>query len=222
MKTTMKFMMLAFMALAISITSCSKDEGPQGPIGAQGIQGEQGTAGPEGPAGQDGEALGVPGPAGTNGTDGTNGTNGADGNANVIASDWTALNFSASWDGSNEASFLISDANITQEVIDSYALLSYVRFTSSSTSASSVPFISLGSAYEIHDSMILGQYRAFAIVNDIVARPTPPTNHSVRYVLIASSSLSGRGNGPSLQKMQKNGIDINNYEQVMDYLGLDY
>ena len=245
MKTRLRFLMYGLFALAVTITSCEK-EGVQGPIGPAGTMGEQGNAGPTGPAGEDGEALGVPGPqgsqgesgatgpageagpagstgpAGANGSNGTNGAAGEDGNANVIASTWTNLNFPSNWDTNNEARFEFSDANITQQVIDSYALLSYVKFTGANTSASSVPFVSPGSTYEIHDSMLLGDYVAFAIVNDIVSRPTPPTNHQVRYVLIAPSNLSGKSNEPSLEKMQKDGIDTENYKEVMDYLGLDY
>ncbi len=243
---------LTAMFFTISSCSKDGDIGPIGLNGPQGEQGIQGQQGEQGPAGEDGEALGVPGaqgeqgPAGadgTNGTDGINGTDGAngtdgvdgtdgangtdgndgeDGNANVIASSWTNLNFPSSWDTNNEARFELSDVNITQEVIDSYALLSYVKFTSTDIAASSVPFISIGKQYEIHDSMLVGEYVAFAIVNDKVARPTPPTNHQVRYVLIAPSSLSGKSNAPSLEKMQKDGIDTGNYKEVMDYLGLDH
>ncbi|WP_339840297.1 hypothetical protein [uncultured Maribacter sp.] len=230
MKTTMNFITCVIMVFAITLTSCSKD-GDIGPIGLTGAQGEQGIQGEQGPTGEDGEALGVPGaqgetgatgPAGPAGENGTDGVNGQDGNANVIASSWTNLDFPNSWNSNNEARFELSDTNITQEVINSYALLSYVKFTSANTTASSVPFVSLGKQYEIHDSMAVGQYVALAIVNDKVARPTPPTNLQVRYVLIAPSSLSGKNNAPSLEKMEKDGIDTGNYKEVMDYLGLDY
>lgn len=199
MKTTMKLLGLALITLCLTLTSCVKD-GEDGEDGAMGTAGEQGIAG----------------------TDGSNGTDGIDGNANVIASDWTSLSFPSTWDANDEARFTFSDINITQDVIDSYALLSYVKLTGSSTAASSVPFISLANKYEIHDAMSVGQYIAFAIVNDIVAQPTPPTDHEVRYVLIASSSLSGKNNAPSLEKMKENGIKTNNYKDVMDYLGLEY
>lgn len=234
----MKFMTLVFMATAMILISCDKDEveGPIGPPGPQGEQGIQGPEGPQGPAGEDGEALGVPGPQGpagppgadgadgtngTDGADGANGADGADGNANVIASSWTNLSFPSNWDGNNEARFELPDARITQEVIDSYALLSYVKFSSNSTSASSVPFVSLGGTYEIHDAMSVGEYVAFAIGYDLGARPSPPANHQVRYVLIAPSSLSGKNNAPSLEKMKLDGVNTGNYYEVMDYLGLD-
>jgi hypothetical protein len=242
MKIRFIFLSCVLFALVVTISSCEK-EGVQGLIGPTGATGEQGITGPEGPKGEAGEALGVPGPQGNqgepgatgetgtagangiNGIDGvagTDGTNGADGNANVIASDWTSLNFSSTWDGNDEARFELSDANITQTVIDSYALLSYVRFSSVTVAASSVPFISLGKQYEVHYSVMLGEYVAFAIVNDKIARPTPPTNLEVRYVLIAPSSLVGKNDSPSLKQVQRDNIDISSYEDVMDYLGLDY
>ncbi len=195
--------------------------GEQGEQGADGTNGTDGINGTDGANGTDG-TDGVDGTNGINGTNGTDGSDGEDGNANVIASSWTNLNFPSSWNTNNEARFELSDVNITQEVIDSYALLSYVKFTSTNIAASSFPFVSLGKQYEIHDSMMVGEYVAFAIVNDKVARPTPPTNHQVRYVLIAPSSLSGKSNAPTLEKMQKDGIDTGNYKEVMDYLGLDH
>ena len=192
---------LFLMALgAVLVLSCSGEDGEDGAIGP----------------------MGTPGLNGIDGEDGTNGTNGEDGNANVIASDWTDIDFPASWDGNDEARFDITDSNITQEVIDSYALLGYTRFSSSTTAASAMPFVSLGQQYEIYNSMQVGEYTAFAIVNDIVARPVPPTNHQVRYILIAPSAVSGKTNSPSLEKMKEDGIDATNYTAVMDYLGLAY
>lgn len=200
MKTSMKLFGLVIMAFSLVLTSC---DGEDGEDGAMGLQGEQGIAG-------------------VDGEDGANGENGEDGNANVIASSWTVINFPNSWDATNEARFEISDSSITQDVIDSYALLSFIRFTGSNTSAVSTPFISLASRYEIHDSMSIGEYATFAIVNDIGAQPEPPTNHEVRYVLIAPTNLSGKSDAPSLEKMQEIGIKTSNYRDVMDYLGLEY
>ena len=56
MKTKMKFMAHALVALAFVVTSCSK-EGDVGPIGPQGPQGEQGIQGPEGREGPPGRTL---------------------------------------------------------------------------------------------------------------------------------------------------------------------
>jgi hypothetical protein len=196
-KVVFNFRILSIIFGALLILSCKGDPGDDGAIGPQG-------------------------PAGVDGVDGIDGVDGSDGNANVMASDWLDLTFPANWDGVNEARFEHVDANITQEVIDSYALLSYVRFSTATTAASSVPFVSLNSTYEIHDSMLLGKFVAFAIGNDLASQPNPPTNLSVRYVLIAPSSLAGKTDQPSLESMKKAGIDLNDYEAVMDHIGLDY
>ncbi|MFK7811492.1 MAG: hypothetical protein AB8B59_03305 [Maribacter sp.] len=198
MKITIKSILRIGLGLCLLISSCTK--GDQGDQGIPGVTGQDGIAG----------------------TNGTNGTDGEDGNANVIASDWVSLDFAASWDGNDEASFDITDSNITQEVIDSYALLGYTRFSSSTTTASAMPFISLGRQYEINNSMQVGAYSALALVNDRVARPSPPTNHQVRYILIAPSNISGKSSMPSLAKMKKDGVNTNDYTAVMDYFGLDY
>lgn len=195
MKTIMRLLILLIFGLSLMTISCKK--------------GDQGDPG-------------IPGVAGQDGMDGINGANGADGNANVIASNWTNLAFPSSWDGNDEASFDIADSNITQEVIDSYALLGYTRFSSASTAASAMPFVSLGQQYEINNSMQVGAYTAFALVNERAAIPTPPTNHQVRYILIAPSNISGKSSAPSLAKMKKEGINTTDYKAVIEYLGLDY
>ena len=201
MKTTILSLKLFVLALAtLLVLSCSGEDGEDGAIGP----------------------MGTPGIDGVDGEDGQIGANGVDGNANVIASAWTDIDFPANWDGNDEASFDVTDTNITQEVVDSYALLGYTRFSSSTTAASAIPFVSIGQQYEIYNSMQVGKYTAFAIVNDRVARPAPPTNHQVRYILIAPSAVSGKTNSPSLEKMKEDGIDTTNYTAVMDYLGLAY
>ena len=196
MKITIKLILLIAIVLNFTATSCVKgDKGDPGINGVDGIAGQNGT----------------------------NGANGTDGNANVIASGWTDINFSASWDGNDEASFVIADENITEEVVDTYALLGFTRFSSSSsTSASAMPFISLGQQYEIHNAMRVGNYVVNAFVNDEIARPVPPTNHQVRYVLIAPSSTTGKSSTPSLEQMKSDGVNVNNYKEVMDYFGLEH
>ncbi len=61
MKTTIKMLLFVSM-IALSIISCTK-EGPIGPVG----------------------------PAGSDRVDGTNGMDGADGSAEVLYSEWTAI-----------------------------------------------------------------------------------------------------------------------------------
>ncbi len=58
MKTSkLYFFVIAFLALSISMISCSGDDGEAGLIGPKGDQGEQGVAGPVGPAGDDGSQM---------------------------------------------------------------------------------------------------------------------------------------------------------------------
>ncbi|MBI9056321.1 MAG: collagen-like protein [Labilibaculum sp.] len=58
MKTSkLYFFVVAFLALSISMVSCSGDDGEAGLIGPKGDQGEQGVAGPVGPAGDDGSQM---------------------------------------------------------------------------------------------------------------------------------------------------------------------
>jgi len=119
MKTTIKFLSTGLMIIALALTSCTKDS-VEGAIGPQGPKGEQGIQGEPGPAGQDGEAQGVPGPAGPAGADGTDG---ADGNANVMASEWIPVGFSAT--PFTQSTFRIEDPLLTEEVVNSSLILVY-------------------------------------------------------------------------------------------------
>ncbi|MDM8159008.1 hypothetical protein QUH73_04155 [Labilibaculum sp. K2S] len=71
MKTSkLYFFAVAFMALSISMVSCSGDDGEAGLLGPKGDKGEQGVAGEVGPAGTDGSIIysGEGEPAATVGT----------------------------------------------------------------------------------------------------------------------------------------------------------
>ncbi|MUP36455.1 collagen-like triple helix repeat-containing protein [Labilibaculum euxinus] len=58
MKTSkLYFFAVAFMALSISMVSCSGDDGEAGLLGPKGDKGEQGAAGEVGPAGTDGSII---------------------------------------------------------------------------------------------------------------------------------------------------------------------
>ncbi|WP_273568793.1 hypothetical protein [Maribacter halichondriae] len=105
MRTRMKIAKRLFSVLFIAclITACSKD-GNDGAIGPQGPQGEQGPAGPQGSDGADGET----------------------GTANVIFSPWITSGFNEPIATEN-ANFSIDAPEITQEVIDSGAILVYGR-----------------------------------------------------------------------------------------------
>jgi len=84
-----------------------------GLTGFTACEGDQGEMGPAGINGQDGR-------------DGVDGQDGEDGNANVISIPWTDVTFGGfgiirrQW-------FEIDDTRITQEVLDNYAVLGFIK-----------------------------------------------------------------------------------------------
>ncbi|WP_430424106.1 hypothetical protein [Maribacter litoralis] len=244
MKTTTNFIKCAILIFAISFTSCSKDGdiGPIGPQGEQGIQGEQGEQGEQGPAGEDGEALGVPGPqgeqgeqgetgpAGEDGTDGTDGTNGEDGedgedgNANVVASSWLVADFPDNYSYS-AATVTISDSRITQDVLNNYTVLGYFSFSDTFSEVYAIPFTEpLFRSFTMEQKMSIGEYKITEMGNPDTVGTIDPTDGFVRYLLIAPSYISfksGENNMYTISGMKENGVNLSNYHEVMNYLGLE-
>jgi len=230
MKTTMNFITCVIMAFAITLTSCSKD----GDIGPIGPSGQQGLVGPEGPAGQDGEdgeALGVPGPQGEPGAtgpageDGTNGTDGEDGNANVIASSWLVADFPDDYSFS-AATVTISDSRITQDVLNNYTVLGYFSISDSYSEVYAIPFTEpLFRSFTMEQRMAIGEYKITEMGNPDTVGTLDPIDGFVRYVLIAPYELSlktGDSNKHTINVMKENGVNLSNYHEVMDYLGMNY
>ena len=195
MKTRMRFMVSIFMVLCIAFASCTKEEsvGPAGPVG------------PEGPVGATGVA-------------GTNGTDGADGNVNVISSGWVEMDFGTEWIVgtffNTYASDEITDSRITEEVHASYVMLSYIKNTNGNI-ASSLPIdYTILNDVTVESFFKIGSITVQASKNSDGGSDVPPTNKSVRYVLIAPSDVAGKSTE----------IDYSNmtYEEVMDYHGLAY
>lgn len=122
MKTTMKFLLFGMMAIAISISSCSKD-------------GATGAAGPAGIAGINGQD-------GADGTDGTNGSDGADGNANVQTFTFDTSSLSGEF-------FNLAFTELTQEVLDNDALLFYIKGTDLANVYYPIPGISHNDILEV-------------------------------------------------------------------------
>lgn len=216
MKKSMKFLVFGLMAMAISISSCSKDgeTGPIGPAGAQGIQGEQGPEGPQGPAGVDGEAQGVPGPAGADGTDGTDGQ---DGNANVET---------FTLDISSESGLFWGLAlnELTQDVIENDAILFYMKRTFGG-SYYPVPGISLDDRIEVEltaSTINLWFYNR----TDGAPNTIPAGRYELLKVVIIESNSTTSGKQTTTENIQDElkdaGVDINDYEAVMDYFGQDH
>ena len=248
MKKTMKTFVYGFMALSITITSCSKD-GDIGPIGPQGPQGEQGPVGPQGPAGEDGEALGVPGPqgeqgeqgpagpagpagpqgetgdtgpAGPTGPAGADGADGADGNANV-----TTYTFDMSSESGNTIPIRVSA--LTQDVVDNDLIIGYLRNSQSNTYyaiPASVWPNGTGGFYDIAVDITVGTYWVnFYQVGTQTFNPISSVELGDLKVVIAesTSTVAGRSQRRARrEELKANGVNVNDYYAVMDYFGLNY
>jgi len=196
MKTSISKLMYVFLLMVIAaFTSC------------------KGEIGPIGPTGEDGKD-------GINGINGEDGEDGEDGNANVIASDWITPSWSAT--NSTYGEFINDEANITTDFMDSGVLLSYVDFTGLKQYIYALPFtFQDGGTVSINFNMQEGQIKWwFASDHNY----TPNSNAKFRYVLIPSSTTNKSENPQQeiINNLDKAGIDINNYYQVIDYLNLDF
>jgi hypothetical protein len=160
-------------------------------------------------------AQGATGPAGQ---DGTNGQDGEDGNANVLAVTFA----SPAWNGSNIS---LTVPEITQDVFDNGAVLGYVKFANINSIFYPVPggvFPSIPS-FVIRTFIEVGAYELRAVEWDGTTHGTPENIEEVKLIIIESSSTIAKSSKINVQDQLKNaGVDINNYNEVMDYYGLDY
>lgn len=204
MKTNVKLLVYAIMALAITITSCSKDTevGPIGPKGEQGIQGSEGSEGP----------------AGTNGTNGSNGADGEDGNANVYFSDkffpeWNDLN------GSRYKRMIITNPNFTKVTQGGVAV--FVYWTTNNGTTFVLPY----SRYNSDGTLLLSrsfylrgnnelflETRKFG--SDFVPTETDGqvgdiTYNRIRYIIVPSGNLAA-----------KSQLNYSNYDEVKNYYNI--
>ena len=199
MKTTKKLMYVILIAVIAAFASCKGEIGPAGPAGADGADG----------------------------TDGIAGTDGTDGNANVQ----TYIYNNPAWGISSGMNIDMTDI-LTDTVISTDAILTYVKHTG------------YGSIYSIPGSVWNGNYRDYAVflnTNDLqivsLEMDGGFTSNAnlwavdwVKVVIIESTNTTIIDAGTkSLNNKQaiyyeldKAGVDINNYYQVMDYYGLEY
>ncbi len=159
--------------------------------------------------------IGPAGPAGADGKDGV------DGNANVIASSWITPEWSAS--DTTIAEFIYDDNEITADILNNGVVLSYVDWYGDLSQVHSLPLTYVYSGYNINYNVTssVGHIRWWFIS---LTSYTPPETLKFRYVIIPSTSVSKSGNSQQeiLYNLDRAGIDIKNYYQVMDYFGLDY
>jgi hypothetical protein len=195
MKTIAKIKYVLFIAVVATFVSCKGEIGPAGPVG---------------PAGADG----------TDGINGTNGTDGQDGNANVTASAW----ITPTWTATNAlyGEFVYDEAAITTDFMNTGVVLSYTDWTGQGSFIYALPYsFQDGGTVSINFNMQAGQIRWWFSADH---NYTPNSGAKMRYVLIPSSNTNKSVNPQQeiLYNLDKAGIDINNYYQVMDYYGLEY
>ncbi len=164
--------------------------------------------------------MGPAGPAGADGTDGINGTDGQDGNANVTASPWITPTWSAT--SATYGNFTYSDTAFTADILSTAAVLSYLDWLGDSTNIYTVPFTyGTSNIISYNFNLLLGKIRWFYYAQSAII---PPVNMRLRYVIIPSTTANKSANPQQeiLYNLDRAGVDVNNYYQVMDYYGLEY
>ncbi|MFK7811486.1 MAG: hypothetical protein AB8B59_03275 [Maribacter sp.] len=207
MKTTLKFFTLVCMAMAISLTSCTK-EGPQGPIGPSGAAGIDGEDGTNGTNGNDG----------INGTNGTNGTDGQDGNANVnsVKFDITAA---------SGTSYQLTANPLTGSIVEEGVVLAYVRAGNSWYQVPNQRIFTNGFALIDIASEFVANGNSYFFVLRFLRDGSPLTIGAgdldeLRIVTIPSTSSSGKSaNMSELDRLYDAGVDLSDYHQVIQYYG---
>ena len=161
------------------------------------------------------------GPVGPAGADGVDGTDGVDGNANVTASAWITPTWSAT--NTTYGTFDYSDAAITSDIMSSGVVLSYADWTGLGQFIYALPFSyddSSSGIVSINFSIIPGGIEWwYSAESDF----TPNTNGKLRYVIIPASNSSKSLNPQQeiLYKLDKAGVDVNNYYQVCAYFDIE-
>lgn len=209
MKTSRLFMCL-LMVFAITLASCSTD----GEDGMDGAPGAQGTAGQDGQDGQDGE----------------------DGNANVISSGWVEYD-TAVWEevsnsfGIDQRLYPVPAPEVTQEVADNGFVAMYTRFVITETDTYALPFTE-----NITGADPVGQELSLLIAPELlnirminVSGTGDPGTFggegiaAYRYIIIPSDE-GGRqlSSSESIKAYYKEiGLDLSDYNAVMDYFDLE-
>ena len=200
-RTFSKLIYVLLFLAAAGLVSCEGDEGPMGPQGPAGPQGEQG-------------------PPGADGADG------ADGNANVTIISlpnsevtWT----SGSYLGRTSNVFTLTTEEVNQDIIDHGIVLGY--FNLFGTAWYSLPFTWENAAgtsrqYLLHtyalNSITLYAYETTGVLS--------PGVSEYRFMLITGNNVSTKSSEGKgiLSEMEKAGVDVNNYYELMDYFGIDY
>ena len=160
--------------------------------------GEDGAIGPQG----------IEGPAGIDGTDGADGADGADGqdgNANVVSVLVSGVSIIT---GTNTVAL----PELTQDIFDTGVVFGYVTVSGNTSRWESIPVV-IGGSVVLDITEIQ--------VGNVILDSTFDQVLDFRFVVVSGTSSTGKNSKSSiLQGLKDAGVDINNYDQVMDYFGL--
>lgn len=170
---------------------------------------------------------------GIDGIDGATGSAGQDGNANVIYSEWIEYD-STNWEayvveyGVGTRKYPITVSNLTEEIVNHGVVLFYSKLSGTGDTVYALPFShnlttglqNLSHTYE------LSKITLRMINHDGVGDPGifgGPSSY--RYILIEGSTPEVKRTGDSQQtiytELKNAGIDINIYNEVLDYYGIN-
>ncbi|WP_127022320.1 collagen-like protein [Flagellimonas beolgyonensis] len=203
-----KYLQLILIALVVSVNnvSCTGDtgeQGPQGPQGAQGIQGEQGPQGEQGEQGAQGEQ----------GEQGPQGEQGQDGNANVKKLIIDTSQFSGN-------QWKIDVPEFTIDLIQNNSFMFYLDiggiyyFIPGTISTDPVLDVAVA-MYE--GKLIINFYDANKIGFDFPANIV----QNITIIIAEASTLSSKlGKTDIIKNLEIKGVDVYNYDEVMDFFNL--
>ena len=177
------------------------------------------------------------GAVGPQGSAGKDGVDGQDGNANVVSSDWftpSSYTLSTGFGGIKLLEHDQEATEITQEIIDSGAVLVYGKLNGYISSVWPKDQVALLPIMLTYGSIPhIDTWLAILSEGNIKIRYTNNNNthnsitasYSFRYIVIpSSSSSSGKMSDNSFESIANYhanaGIDINNFDEVLAYYGI--
>ena len=160
------------------------------------------------------------GEIGPAGQDGINGTNGEDGNANVRVFKYDISQFTG-------GSFTQEIPEITADVLENDLILGYIRTNIRENSPIPATRARIGgfTSVDVVVNIEAGKYQ-FSLYREgtssLLLLPKGSLEE-LKIIIAKSSNISAKSGEENMRSQLKNvHVDINDYDAVMDYFGLDY
>ncbi|QLG44931.1 collagen-like triple helix repeat-containing protein [Costertonia aggregata] len=186
------------LGAALFLSSCSAEDGEDGAMGPQGIQGEQGPAGQDGADGQDG----------------------VDGTPTIISSDWFDSVFSSD---AFSSTFDVPDDRISDEVMNSGYVLVYGQLNINRAIVP-LPYTLGNQTYSFQLEPENTNFRGIRLSASTDGQNRENFNYfdRFRYVIFPPNTGTSKTTAKnSIQFLKNSGVDIFDYEQLADYLGIE-